>query len=776
MSRRTQIKGWVKAIALILATGLHRPIAAVETKVIRDDTFQDFYRGETTGTEILSDGRITIGPLPRRLARTDDAIAWKVALDRYDKNIFFGTGHEGKIWRLEPNGKLELWADLDEVEVTAIAVDFTGAVLAGASPSGKIYRIAQAGKPELFFETKEQHIWDLIFDRDGVLFAATGPHGKIFRIRGPQNGEVHYDTHATNVMSLAFDGDGALLAATQGKALVLRIPKANTATVLYAASEDECRALTVDHDGNIYVAVNSARLASVLERLRDERGAQQPPSGAGATPTPAAAQARSDAMREVLASITSSLAGLGGQSSIIKIEPSGFASTFWNAPEAPIHALVADPSGKGIYVAAGNQGKIYRLLNDTNYSLVADVEEQSALSFTAHNGSIYFTTANRCAAYALGERQTTSGLYASRPLSAGSIVAWGNMIVEADLPAGTSVTLQVRTGNTPDPLDKTWSEWQTAQPVGDSLWKISPPPAQYMQYRLRLDAAPNGAAPMVDALQFFYVQRNAPPVIKSIKVEKVGGEATPPPSQPQPSATPRPSDSVALPRPDGVAGGQSASAITALASALAAGRSEGASSAAQPPAAALGAPSNSNKFTVSWEANDPNGDKLVFRLFLKGEDETEWKLLEKELNTPRYSLDTSLFADGRYRVLVEASDRLQNPDDTATSASIISKTFNIDKTPPRIVTLRAKKVAANRWRIEAQAVDELSIVASASYCVDTETLWYALLPEDGMFDSEKESFRFEFEPKESAAEHILRLRVVDREGNAQVEKIILPKK
>jgi hypothetical protein len=92
------------------------------------------------------------------------------------------------------------------------------------------------------------------------------------------------------------------------------------------------------------------------------------------------------------------------------------------------------------------------------------------------------------------------------------------------------------------------------------------------------------------------------------------------------------------------------------------------------------------------------------------------------------------------------------------------------------VTLRAKKVAANRWRIEAQAVDELSIVASASYCVDTETLWYALLPEDGMFDSEKESFRFEIEPKESAAEHILRLRVVDREGNAQVEKIILPKK
>lgn len=764
---------WASVFGIFL---LSDRVLAVETKVLRDDSFQDFYRGETTGTEILAEGKITIGPLPKRLARTDDAIAWKVVLDRYDKNLFIGTGHEGKVWRLEPDGKLELWADLEEVEVTALAVDFTGGVLAGASPSGKIYRIVQAGKPELFFDTKEQHVWDMIFDRDGVLYVATGPHGKIFRIRGPNNGEVYYDTRATNVMGLAFDSEGTLLAATQGKAYVLRIPRSGTASVLYAAAEDECRALTVDHNGNIYVAVNSARLSSVLERLRDERTASSAatPATASATQQQSATQ-RSEALREVLSAMTTSLAGLGGQSTVVKIEPSGFAATFWNSPEAPIHALIADLEGKGIYVAAGSQGKIYRLRSDTNYSLVADVEEQSALSFTAYNGHIYFATANRAAAYALGDKATSTGLYASRPLNAGSIVSWGNLMLEAEIPQGATVLLEVRAGNTPDPADATWGEWQKALPAGDSLWKISSLVSQYLQYRLRLQASSSDGLPVIDALQFFYVQRNAPPVLKSVKVEKIGGEPAPPSAQPQPTTTPRSADAASVSRGDGSQKGSSGP--DALLSALTGAKlPESVQPFSQPPAATLGAQSNSNKFAISWEANDPNGDKLVYRVALKGEDESEWKVLEKEFNTTRYTLDTSLFADGKYRFMVEASDRPQNPDDTACSASIVSRIFAIDNTPPAIKRFEAIPVAPNTWRIEAEAADELSILASASYCVDTETVWYALLPADGIFDSEKEKFRFEVEPKEKAPEHVVRLRVLDREGNAQVAKIVLKDK
>jgi sugar lactone lactonase YvrE len=742
---------------------------AVETKVLRDDTFADFNQGESTGTEILAEGKLRIGPLPRRLARTDDAIAWKAVLDRYDKNIFVATGHEGKVWRVEPDGKTELWADLEEVEATALAVDFTGAVLVGTSPGGKIYRVAKAGKPELFFDTKEQHVWDLIFDRDGVLYAATGTSGKIFRIRGPNNGEVYYDAEATNVMGLAFDGEGKLLAATQGKGLVLRIQRAHVATVLYAAQEDECRALTVDQDGNIYVAVNSARTSALFDKLREERPSQvvQAP-GVVATPTPSTRQA--DSLREALASMTSTLAGLGGQSSVVRIEPSGFASTFWNAPEAPIHALIADPSGRGVFVAAGSKGKLYRLEGDTNYSLVADVEEQSILSFTLHNGEIYFSCANRAAVYALSEKTTTSALFASRPLNAGCIVAWGNFFVEGDHTTTPGVQIELRTGNTADPSDKTWSEWKEAKQVGANLWNAGNPVAQYLQYRMRLQGTKDIPAPVVDALQFLYVQRNAAPIIKSVKVEKIGGEAPAPSSQQQPSSgTSRPPDGAVQPRPDSGAAPRSAGALEALV-ASAMGR-EGAQPQSQP--AALGAASNSAKFTISWDASDPNGDKLVYRIGIKSDEEQLWKFLEKDYTSNRYTLDASLVPDGWYQILIEASDRPQNSEDTAASASLISRRFAIDNTPPELTNLSARKVGTNRWEITATARDAISIVASASFCVDTEDTWYALLPLDNIFDSEQETFRFTVTPREERGEHVVRIRVTDREGNARVGRIIL---
>lgn len=761
---RTTTKSLAVCVSLLLC--LASDLSAVDTKVLRDDTFSDFNQGESTGTELLAEGKLRIGARPKRLARTEDAIAWKIALDRYDRNLFFSTGHEGKVWRLDPTGQLELWADLEEIEATAITVDFTGAVLVGTSPGGKIYRIVRAGKPELFFDTKEQYVWDLIFDRDGVLYAATGTSGRIFRIRGPNNGEIYHETGATNVMGLAFDSDGRLLAATQGKGLVLRIPKARTASVLYAATEDECRSLTVDPLGNIYVAVNSARLPGVLDPLREERSASAKQGATASPSSPPSAPRPPEVVRQVLAAMAATLANLGGQSSVVRIERSGFASTFWTAQEAPIHALVADPTGHGILVAAGSRGKIYRLLGDTNFSLVADVEEQSAFSFTSHNGTIYFATANRAAVYALGDRETTRALFGSRPINAGSIVAWGNVLLEGDIPNGTSIDLFVRTGNTPDPTDRTWSQWNKAQELAGGFWSIDQPVAQYLQYRLEMTSTREQASPLVDALQFFYVQRNAAPVLKSIKVEKVGGEAAAPPTPQQPTSVPAPSPASS--------GSPAAAAREAFLAAIGAPRQEPQPQSTPIIASALGAPSNSTKFNISWEATDPNGDKLVYRIAFKAEDEKLWKTLEKEFSSTRYTLDSSLLADGRYQILVEASDRPQNPDDRAATATIVSRTFVVDNSPPEVTDFAAEKVGSHRWEIKAVARDALSIVASASYCIDTEETWYALLPEDGIFDNQRESFRFRVTPTERLGEHVLRLRVADREGNARVVKLALP--
>jgi len=63
---------------------------------------------------------------------------------------------------------------------------------------------------------------------------------------------------------------------------------------------------------------------------------------------------------------------------------------------------------------------------------------------------------------------------------------------------------------------------------------------------------------------------------------------------------------------------------------------------------------------VSWQAEDPDGDRLVYALYFRGEDEREWKLLKSILRRHLHADGDSL-ADGRYLFRVVASDSPANP-------------------------------------------------------------------------------------------------------------------
>lgn len=763
---------------------------AVETKVIRDAAFSDFNQGESTGTEVQALGRLLIAPQAKRLAKTEEGVAWRVAVDRHDGHVFFCTGHQGKVYHVFPDGKTELFADLPEVEAISIAVDFTGGVLVGASPGGKIYRIVTAGKPELFFDTKEQYVWDMIFDREGVLYAATGPNGKIFRIRGQNNGEVFFDSDATNVMGLAFDKDGRLIAATQGKAYIFRVTDLNKAYVLYSSEEDECRALTVDKQGNIYAAINSSRVSSVFDRPSGSESDARPasPSTSGSTPSSGTSGSSSE-NRPPTPSGPSEPRGLptGGQSSIFQIQPNGFVSRFWQAPDGPVQCLIADPED-GILVGGGSKGKIYRLQSNTNYAVVQDVEESTVLSFALDRSKLYFTTANKASLYEAVTTPTLQGLFASRPLNAGASVKWGNILYDAEEPTGSDISFETRSGNTVQPEDSTWSNWVPAKRIGPRLFEVRSEISQYLQYRLTMKAGTDGKSPVLDNVQIFNIQQNVPPIIRNIRVDKVGGDVQMQELGSLTSGQPR--APVATPPSTGVSGRSSDAPPSGLSgmpagttivsrvisglgsgpSGLSSGRGEAESG---PFSAALGAVANSQRFAVQWEAADPNGDKLQYRLSYKAEDETQWKELEKDLNAPRYVFMTEALPDGQYRIKVEATDILQNPEDTASTSSLVSRIFVIDNTPPEIPELKGTKVGKNEYEIEATAVDATSILSAAEYNIDAAKEWKAALPIDGIFDKNQEKFKFRVTPEKEYAEHTLSFRVYDREGNSRVAKVLL---
>jgi hypothetical protein len=88
---------------------------------------------------------------------------------------------------------------------------------------------------------------------------------------------------------------------------------------------------------------------------------------------------------------------------------------------------------------------------------------------------------------------STTGTFTSRVLDAGaSGVSWLKLDADLDLPAGTGVAFQTRSGDTAAP-DGTWSQWQ---PVGAD-GAIASPAARYIQYQATLSTPDASQTPVL---------------------------------------------------------------------------------------------------------------------------------------------------------------------------------------------------------------------------------------------------------------------------------------
>jgi hypothetical protein len=97
----------------------------------------------------------------------------------------------------------------------------------------------------------------------------------------------------------------------------------------------------------------------------------------------------------------------------------------------------------------------------------------------------------------LASRRAGAGWYVSRVLDARAMVTWDRATWQADLPAGTSLVVSVRTGSTPAP-GASWSGWQALAGPGARVLGSS----RYLQYRLLLTTRAPGRTPALRAIGF----------------------------------------------------------------------------------------------------------------------------------------------------------------------------------------------------------------------------------------------------------------------------------
>ncbi|HEV8148509.1 MAG TPA: hypothetical protein VGP79_19095 [Bryobacteraceae bacterium] len=721
--------------------------SAATTTTWEMNSYQDFLRGKLNGLSLTQDGRLIVGPRVTTLFSSDQPQIWSVA-QAPDGSLYLGTGHRGRLYKLDPQGKSTLAWTADQPEIFAVAVDAKGVVYAATSPDGKVYRI-ENGKAAEYFAPEARYIWALQVAPDGALMVATGDQGRIFRVTGAGKGALFYDSGQSHVTCLAFDRAGNLLAGSEPNGILYRIAPSGRAFVLYDANLPEIHAIVPAPDGTIYAAA----LGGSVSRRTSGTGSQATPAGAGTAPTISvtvtdAAQAglnapprptttkASDATQPTAVS-TPTTADVSGveKSAIYRIHADNTVETIWSSKEENAYDLVLDRDV--VTFATDAQARIYRLERDRKATLIAQTNEGAAMRLVALSSGLVATTGDAGKVLRLVNGTGASGTFESPVHDAGTVARWGRLIWRMD---GKGIVFRTRSGNTARP-DATWSDW--SEPITETeRAAIASPNARYVQWRAEFAGTAAGAA--LDSVTIAYVPQNTPPVVRSISVTSQGASASAGKTQSAVGATP-PSYSITV-----TDTGEAATPAGAPSQTLS--RAQG------------------SQVQISWQADDPDGDRLIYSLYFRGDEEREWKLLRGNITENTYLLDADLFADGRYFFRVTASDRLSNPLNLAREADLVSAPVIIDSTPPT-VTAGAPRRSGATVEIDVDAEDRGNILRRCEFSVDAGQ-WYPVEASDGVTDSAKERFLVRVENL-PAGEHLIVIRVYDAAGNAGLTKVVV---
>ncbi|HIE52774.1 MAG TPA: hypothetical protein EYP85_13550 [Armatimonadetes bacterium] len=140
-----------------------------------------------------------------------------------DNCVYLGTYPKGKVYRLDPAAGARSLFEMPQTAVLSIAVDRQGNVYAGGTPKGRVYKITPQGMAKRVLEVKEKHIYALLADAAGNVYVGTGEEGKVYRLAPDETVSLLYEPEEPYVLHLARRGEGPLFATTAGSGRVLRL-------------------------------------------------------------------------------------------------------------------------------------------------------------------------------------------------------------------------------------------------------------------------------------------------------------------------------------------------------------------------------------------------------------------------------------------------------------------------------------------------------------------------------------------------------------------------
>jgi len=529
MSRSSQIFA-----AVAVAICFPAVVQAAKVKVWYHHAPANYEKASLKHAVLSNEGAVRLSRELKPLASLEATHVWDVVEDRAG-NLFVATGDEGKIYKVSPDGKVSLAFTSEDSQILCLALAADGTIYAGTGPSGLVLKIAPNGRGEVLCKTSEKYIWSLAVDARGqAVYGGTGPKGRIIEISPDGKSRIFYATKQEHILALAMGANGLLYAGTDKNGLVYRIDAQGKGSVLYSTPQSEVRSLLVTAEG-VYAGT------SAPTRRRGSGSASSSGSRSYQPSTPGFSSSTLFNTRTRTKTGEDEPAASGSSSTLSNHGDSSEKSASAPAPSSPgtgensLYQIAADGTVREIFrekalllsllrqdghlfVGTGMEGQLFEINEGTKErSEIARLDHgQIHCLFRRHDGSIVIGTGDPGKLYVLQEKYVASGTVVSEVLDAKLISKWGALRWKADTPAGTAVTVALRSGNTPEP-DETWSNWSREETDCEQAI-IRAPAARFLQYRATLTTEDPLGTPTLHRLTLRYMNANQAPEVTAIQV------------------------------------------------------------------------------------------------------------------------------------------------------------------------------------------------------------------------------------------------------------------
>ena len=667
--------------------------------------------------------------------------------------LLIATGTEGRILSAEPDAVTAAAAGEGDAAETTVVLDSAQAnvlvlaaspggfpAYAGTDTDGLVYRIDRpdAAGPLVataFFDAAEPEVAALAVAPDGRVYAGTADAEE--SKPGRLNGAAAESTGKPELPDAPVgDSDDADAPPTDPAPVELAAPEApgDPGAVADAAPEatetptpapeaeapaDEADAPSDEEAGEPEASAPTAENYDALRETLREKLADAKKSGKleieGVASAAAAPKASRPRTKDQPAAEKKE-----GNAVYELLADGSFREIFRETTMVLDLALEAGDDPQRLLVATGGEGELHAVdLAGGATTLVRDLESQQVTALLAGDDGTVVAASNPAAAGRLpAGRPTGEAVYTSASLDAGRRALFGRLGLTLANAGDAEVRVETRSGSTADPESAPWSDWMEAGSLGGgdpaATLEIPSQPARFLQYRLTLEAREGGGSeklPAVEDVRLSYAVPNLAPRLARLTLEA---------SEP------------------GEAGEPAAPTVE-----------------------------------ISWEANDPDGDALVYNVSWQQPGTDRW------LNAAEDLTETSLTLEHprpRRRPLPRPRHRQRPPRQPAR--------LRADRHPPlRCLPRRPDRSgrstadAADRdgkTLISGTVRDATGTVAGVSFRVDDEEAFRPAAAADLLFDSSDERFEFPLADLDRGESHVVTLRAMDSRGNATFTTVIVP--